>query len=134
MRFENLVDKNLFNQASTGIGLSLVKELAEMHKATISVESKLGEGSCFKVDFLKGKEHYDDTVEFILEDAAVRRSVPVMDATASVIPIINPEVTSLEEESEEDSNKEVMLLVEDNQELRTFLRTIFHRYIVSLRR
>jgi hypothetical protein len=74
----------LFNQASTGIGLSLVKELAEMHKATISVESKLGEGSCFKVDFLKGKEHYDDTVEFILEDAAVRRSVPVMDATASV--------------------------------------------------
>ena len=125
VRFENLVDKNLFNQASTGIGLSLVKELAEMHKATISVESKLGEGSCFKVDFLKGKEHYDDTVEFILEDAAVRRSVPVMDATASVIPIINPEVTSLEEESEEDSNKEVMLLVEDNQELRTFLRTIF---------
>ena len=74
VRFENLVDKNLFNQASTGIGLSLVKELAEMHKATISVESKLGEGSCFKVDFLKGKEHYDDTVEFILEDAAVRRS------------------------------------------------------------
>lgn len=25
IRFENLVDKNLFNQASTGIGLSLVK-------------------------------------------------------------------------------------------------------------
>lgn len=25
VRFENLVDKNLFNQASTGIGLSLVK-------------------------------------------------------------------------------------------------------------
>ena len=38
VRFENLVDKNLFNQASTGIGLSLVKELVEMHKATISVE------------------------------------------------------------------------------------------------
>ena len=30
VRFENLVDKNLFNQASTGIGLSLVKELVEM--------------------------------------------------------------------------------------------------------
>ena len=69
VRFENLVDKNLFNQASTGIGLSLVKELVEMHKATISVDSRLGEGSCFKVDFLKGKEHYDEEVEFILDDA-----------------------------------------------------------------
>ena len=129
VRFENLVDKNLFNQASTGIGLSLVKELVEMHKAVISVDSKLGEGSCFKVDFLKGKEHYDDTVEFILEDSATSSSmtipVPVMDATASVIPIVNPDEDIQDEESEETSNKEVMLLVEDNQELRVFLRTIF---------
>ena len=129
VRFENLVDKNLFNQASTGIGLSLVKELVEMHKAVISVDSKLGEGSCFKVDFLKGKEHYDDTVEFILEDSATSSSMtipaPVMDATASVIPIVNPDEDIQDEESEEASNKEVMLLVEDNQELRVFLRTIF---------
>lgn len=128
VRFENLVDKNLFNQASTGIGLSLVKELVEMHKAVISVDSKLGEGSCFKVDFLKGKEHYDDTVEFILEDATTASMTipaPVMDATASVIPIVNPDEDIQDEESEETSNKEVMLLVEDNQELRAFLRTIF---------
>ncbi|WP_455585574.1 two-component regulator propeller domain-containing protein [Bacteroides sp.] len=125
VRFENLVDKNLFNQASTGIGLSLVKELAEMHKATITVDSKLGEGSCFKVDFLKGKEHYDSTVEFILEDAAIRTPLPVMDATASIVPIVDPEIPSSDEESEESSGKEMMLLVEDNQELRTFLRTIF---------
>ena len=128
VRFENLVDKNLFNQASTGIGLSLVKELVEMHKAVISVDSKLGEGSCFKVDFLKGKEHYDDTVEFILEDATTASMTipaPVMDATASVIPIVNSDEGIQDEESEETSNKEVMLLVEDNQELRAFLRTIF---------
>lgn len=64
VRFENLVDSSLFNQSSSGIGLSLVKELVEMHKASITVDSKLGEGSCFKVDFQKGKEHYDETVEF----------------------------------------------------------------------
>ena len=40
VRFENLVDSNLFNP-STGIGLSLVKELVEMHKALITVDSKL---------------------------------------------------------------------------------------------
>ena len=39
-----LLDKNLFNQQSSGIGLSLVKELVELHKATIRVDSKEGEG------------------------------------------------------------------------------------------
>lgn len=129
VRFENLVDKNLFNQASSGIGLSLVKELVEMHSATILVDSKLGEGSCFKVNFLKGKEQYDETVEFILEDASTisaHVAATVMDATASVIPIVEPEVeSSSEEEPGEGLAKEVMLLVEDNQELRTFLRTVF---------
>lgn len=51
VRFENLLDKNLFNQQSSGIGLSLVKELVELHKATIRVDSKEGEGSCFTVEF-----------------------------------------------------------------------------------
>lgn len=115
VRFENLVDKNLFNQASTGIGLSLVKELAEMHKAVITVESKLGEGSCFKVDFLKGKDHYGEAVEFILEDAA---------APALTEPEAAPDVPEAVRR-EEVPGREVMLLVEDNAELRTFLRSIF---------
>lgn len=132
VRFENLVDKNLFNQASTGIGLSLVKELVEMHKATITVESRLGEGSCFKVDFLKGKEQYDETVEFIVEDAETP-AVFATSPTASVLPVTDPginavyPVTTNEPEplTEEGAPKEVMLLVEDNQELCFFLRSIF---------
>ena len=135
VRFENLVDKNLFNQASTGIGLSLVKELVEMHKATISVDSRLGEGSCFKVDFLKGKEHYDEEVEFILDDAEapVRMGQVVDIANASLqsetlVTAAGPEFeksSSEEEPLAEDTSKELMLLVEDNQELREFLRSIF---------
>ena len=73
VRFENLLDKNLFNQQSSGIGLSLVKELVELHKATIRVDSKEGEGSCFTVEFLKGKEHYTENVEFILSDSVEMR-------------------------------------------------------------
>ena len=71
IRFENLVDKNLFNQASTGIGLSLVKELIDMHHGTISIQSKPGEGSCFTIKLPKGKEHFDETVEFILSDYVI---------------------------------------------------------------
>lgn len=118
VRFENLVDKNLFNQASTGIGLSLVKELVEMHKAVITVDSKLGEGSCFQVNFRKGKDHYDETVEFIVDDTA--------HVTAS--PLMVPDVSTDEHElvtTLASAPKEVMLLVEDNQELRSFLRSVF---------
>jgi len=134
VRFENLVDKNLFNQASTGIGLSLVKELVEMHKATISVDSRLGEGSCFKIDFLKGKEHYDKETEFILEDAEapVRMGQVVDIANSSIqsetlIPDESEKIEAVYEEdaAKEENSKELMLLVEDNQELREFLRSIF---------
>ena len=112
VRFENLVDKNLFNSNTTGIGLSLVKELVEMHKATIAVDSRLGEGSCFTVNFQKGKEHYDSSTEFILNDS--NTAMGVADA--------NP--ADVEEELPE-TQKKTMLLVEDNLELRYFLRSIF---------
>ena len=133
VRFENLVDKNIFNQASSGIGLSLVKELVEMHKATISVDSRLGEGSCFKVDFLKDKEHYNSSVEFILEDSvaplSMERIVDIANSSlqteAAIADAPDLEVSAVKEEAEESSSKELMLLVEDNQELRSFLRSIF---------
>ena len=126
VRFENLVDRNLFNQSSTGIGLSLVKELVEMHKATITVDSKLGEGSCFKVDFLKGKEHYDESVEFLQDDATV--GMGVIEQVTDILSEIpdSSEEENIEEESEESMDaKGTMLLVEDNSELRLFLRSIF---------
>lgn len=125
VRFENLVDRNLFNQASTGIGLSLVKELVEMHQAVISVDSKLGEGSCFKVDFLKGRDHYGEGVEFILEDAAasVLSVMEKPDATVEAMPHEEPEPVG----EDTAGRREVMLLVEDNAELRGFLRSIFSR-------
>jgi len=49
-RFEQ-VDKSLSrNVEGSGIGLSLVKSIIEMHDGKISVESKVGEGSIFKIE------------------------------------------------------------------------------------
>ena len=108
-----------------GIGLSLVKELVEMHKALITVDSKLGEGSCFKIDFMKGKEQYDESVEFMQDDITVgleayhRQTADTEDAQPS-----QPE-TGYQEKGGGDASKDLMLLVEDNSELRIFLRSIF---------
>ncbi len=49
-RFEQ-VNKSLSRNAEgSGIGLSLVKSIVEMHDGKISVESKVGEGSIFKIE------------------------------------------------------------------------------------
>ncbi len=129
LRFENLVDKKLFNQASTGIGLSLVKELVEMHKAVIMVDSKEGEGSCFSVDFQKGKDHYDSSVEFLQDDmaAGVEPAAAVADVETVATQTPAEDEMKAEDVTTETGtkNKGTMLLVEDNPELRMFLRSIF---------
>lgn len=48
-RFQQ-VDKSLSRNAEgSGIGLSLVKSIVEMHGGNISVESEVGKGSIFKI-------------------------------------------------------------------------------------
>ena len=88
-----------------------------MHKAEITVTSKPNEGSCFKIDFKKGKEHYDNKVEFLQND------MDYSSGTEYTVAECNNEVTK--EDEEIDTNKDIMLIVEDNSELRQFLHNIF---------
>ena len=114
-RFETLdeADPNL----STGIGLSLVKELLNLLHGTIKVDSKLGEGSTFSVRLPGSYETFsaDSNVEFILNDS---------------------ENSELQRENEgkliEDENKETrILIIEDNEELRHFICNVLSKdYVV----
>lgn len=117
VRFETLLDNNLFNLPSTGIGLSLVKELSDIHKAEIKVESVVGTGSCFTIVLSKDKNIYENYAEFILND----------DSSENKVIEDNINVDSLERINKisVDNNLKTMLLVEDNMELRLFLRNIF---------
>ena len=117
VRFETLLDRNLFAQNSSGIGLSLVKELVDMHHATIDVDSKEGEGSCFTVHFKKGKEHYGDNVEFVVAD-------DIYVTNGNEEPTATTETTTAESEAQA-GDPQTLLIVEDNVEMRFFLRSIF---------
>ncbi len=96
---------------STGIGLSMVKELADKHHAKITAESEPGKGSCFTISFLYGHEHFDKEADILSPD----RSDP------SASPSEKEKETDLKHETEEQPS---ILVVEDDPDLRTFLTTI----------
>ena len=118
IRFENLNEDGLFNQASSGIGLSLTKELVEMHHGTISFESEIGKGSVFTIQLLKGKNHFDNDTEFIFSDG-IRTNIEISNSK------VFPENFIRETEVTLDKEKETLLIVEDNDELRFFIKSIF---------
>ena len=109
------VDKS---KPSTGIGLSLVKDLAEKHGAKVSVESEEGKGSTFTVSFLYGVEHFGKNVEIIVASS----SEPLlMDGIQTEGVLLQAEPN---EENPKLSNKSSVLIVEDDSDLRSFIKSI----------
>ncbi|NDW12841.1 hybrid sensor histidine kinase/response regulator [Bacteroides sp. 214] len=112
-RFETIINGNAFGNSS-GIGLSLTRELVEMHDGTISVSSKLGVGSCFTISIPMGKDHFvnKEHTEFTLSDS---QSEEVWKNKTGPID------TTIHEDTRE---KTTILIVEDNDSLRNFLCSI----------
>lgn len=109
--FETIVQDNIL-QPSSGIGLSLVKDLTELHLGCIDVKSEQGKGSEFSVSLPLDKEKYEriDYKEYILND--VRHPYTMEDERIE------------EDMPQEDKLK--ILIVEDNDELRLFLDNILN--------
>ena len=110
-RYENVVPDSIYAPLSSGIGLSVAKELVEMHYGSINVESEFGKGSLFTVRLLKGKKHYPSDTEYILSDWNEDTNLDFNSQN---------ELQELNE-----AEKPLMLIVEDNYELRVFIKQIF---------
>jgi signal transduction histidine kinase/DNA-binding response OmpR family regulator len=97
-----------------GIGLSLAKELVELHGGTIEVESKEGEGTTFVV-----------TLSLAKASPALRQA-PAICATngkeVAAIPVLHKSNAVITEEHTGKSFPTTVLLVEDNADLRQFLK------------
>ena len=48
-RFQRPSARPTAGESSSGLGLSIVKRLVELHKGTVTIESKPGRGATFKV-------------------------------------------------------------------------------------
>jgi signal transduction histidine kinase/DNA-binding response OmpR family regulator/ligand-binding sensor domain-containing protein len=104
-------------QPGTGIGLSLSRELAELHRAELTAESEEGKGATFRVTFRLGFSHFDNETEFVIADG----QNPLKSQQSSSA--MQEEDEEFENEGEED-NEPVLLFIEDNEELRSFLKII----------
>ncbi len=92
----------------SGIGLSLCKEIVELHHGTIEVDSKVGVGTTFTTRLRTGNQHF--TMQEIIFDE--RNTSSEESATESTIP--TPTKTP------EGARK--VVLAEDNSEMRGFIR------------
>lgn len=99
----------------SGIGLSLVKELIQLMKGRIEVESKLGSGTSFKVSLPLAGRHVRATESI---DGETNTSPTTSGDTPTDV---NKEkaVLSL---SESTSSEALVLLIEDNEDLRLYLK------------
>ena len=124
-QFESLISSNSM-QPSTGIGLSLTKELVELHKASITVDSEPDRGSAFKVTFKKGRHHFNQEVEYVLQDLQADTEQNQNNQIKGDISIEN----SLTKGS--GSGEHTILIVEDNTELRHFIKQVLENHYIVL--
>jgi len=96
-------EKGKHHKSGTGIGLSLVKNMVELHQGSIRVESFPNRGTTFTISFLTDNI-YPDAFHAALQ----------------------PDLEKVEDEVLESiSSNQVMLVVEDNDEIRQYIHDCF---------
>ena len=111
-------------QAGSGIGLALVKELAELHGGSVAVESKEGAGTTFTVTLAVGRGFFKND-EVVISTPTDTTSAAVVHAGASL-----SEQTSRRSVGSQQpriaevltaQKKPVLLIAEDNPDVRAFM-------------
>jgi signal transduction histidine kinase/class 3 adenylate cyclase/CheY-like chemotaxis protein len=116
--------------AGTGIGLALVKEIAELHGGEVSAHSSPGKGSAFRVTIPLGKAH--------LNPASISDAPEGVEPVAASFPaFLLQEAAGTEDDAEEtnaataaafDATKRVVIYAEDNADLRRYVRDLLAQH------
>ncbi|WP_200979943.1 two-component regulator propeller domain-containing protein [Echinicola sp. 20G] len=114
----------------SGIGLAIAKNVMDLHKGELKVESEEGKGSKFVMELRLGKEHLEDD-EIIVsfknsEDISLYRKSVDLDQVDENANIFLGQYESLEKEAN-------ILIVDDNQDICQFIyNSLKERYKVSI--
>ncbi len=105
--------------STTGIGLSLTRELALLHKGTIKFESKPGVGSTFMVTLSTNPKLFKSEDFTVNSQASDYQRLPVIDFEEEKAPLIK-NLQAL--------NTNKILIIEDNHEIRDYLVDYLGKY------
>lgn len=130
-RFYQVDDSSQRSYGGSGIGLALVKELVDLHKWDITVESGDGKGAKFKLIIPLSEDYLNETKklsdESIAEISADNRNISATVQLRDQIDGLNN--LKIEKISQED--KSSILIVEDSEDLRKYLSTLLKNdYII----
>ncbi len=121
-RFFQIDDSSKRAYSGSGIGLSLVKELVDLHKWKIFVDSKIGVGTEFILQIPLDDNYLSD------HQKIVENNLPInSNGTENVEAIPEMEETEIQlQESKLNSNnqKHSILIVEDSEDVRIYLNDI----------
>ncbi len=135
-RFHRIAGAAGRSYEGTGIGLSLVAELVKIHRGSIDVTSKVGEGTTFRICLPVGHEHLpEESVSHNPRDdysSAIAESF-VKEAQALSINASDGSSERISGESERRHNTATILVVDDNADMVQYLARILEKnyHVVS---
>jgi len=124
-RFYQVDDSITREKEGTGIGLAIAKEMVILHYGNIDVISKPGEGSTFTIYLPLGKAHLKP--DEILDRSEIE--ININDEDISEPGYSQPDKIEMKDTTQiltdEDENQAILLIVEDNSDMRSFIRGHF---------
>lgn len=115
--------------SGTGIGLALVKSFVELHHGEVRVESELGKGTCFIVLLPRQQEGF---VEEPQSEAADKSSSFSDDGSLQYIDDGERHGGKLQQIISEHVEKPTILIIDDNNDIRQYERTLLQDYYFVL--
>src|SRR5690606_32342925 len=106
-RFYQIKERNEQYYSGTGIGLEVVQSFVELHRGDIEIESERGVGTKFKILLPMDKDLYEPSeIKLTEELTKPKNELPEVDVA----------------ENGEGHYKKMLLIVEDNLELRSYMK------------